>query len=177
MPAILDIEFANIINFSPFERLSKIFSLNLNSNNPRLNIWKESINLISQRPLLGWGAGTYPYLPTYLGPYYKESYQHTHNLLFELAYSFGIPLTFLIGSTTTRMLFLGFKKIIIINKVFSNNLLYKPFLAAILIFLVAHMSDVTYFDGKISILFAVLLAGLKNIIEKKDDLYYKNILP
>ena len=177
LPAILDIEFAKIINFSPFERLSKISSLNLNSNNPRLNIWKESINLISQRPLLGWGAGTFPYLPIYLGPYYKETYQHTHNLLFELAYSFGIPLTFLIGSTTTRMLFLGFKKIIIFNKVFSNNLIYKPFLAAILIFLVTHMSDITYFDGKISILFAVLLAGLKNIIEKKDSLYYKNTLP
>jgi len=72
---------------------------------------------------------------------------------------------------------LGFKKIINLNKFFSNDFLYKPFLAAILIFLVTHMSDVTYFDGKISILFSVLLAGLKNIIEKKDDLYYKNTLP
>ena len=177
LPAILDIETAKIINFSPFERFSEIFSLNLNSNNPRLNIWKDTVNLISQRPLLGWGAGTYPYASIYFLEPTIENYQHTHNLLFELAYSFGIPLTFLIGLTTTRMLFLGFKKIINFNKVFSNDFLYKPFLAAILIFLVTHMSDVTYFDGKISILFSVLLAGLKNIIEKKDDLYYKNTLP
>ena len=40
-----------------------------------------------------------------------------------------------------------------------------------------HMSDVTYFDGKISILFSVFMAALKNIIDKKDDLYYKNNLP
>ena len=177
LPAILDLETAKIINFSPFERFSEIFSLNLNSNNPRLNIWKDTVNLISQRPLLGWGAGTYPYASIYFLEPTIENYQHTHNLLFELAYSFGIPLTFLIGLTTTRMLFLGFKKIINFNKVFSNDFLYKPFLAAILIFLVTHMSDVTYFDGKISILFSVLLAGLKNIIEKKDDLYYKNTLP
>ena len=117
---------------------------------------------------------TYPYASMYFLKPTIENYQHTHNLLFELAYSFGIPLTFLIGSTTTVMLLLGFKKIIYSYKVFSNNALYKPFLAAILIFLVTHMSDVTYFDGKISILFAVLLAGLKNIIDKKDDLYYKN---
>ena len=177
LPAILDIETAKIINFSPFERFSEIFSLNLNSNNPRLNIWKDTVNLISQRPLLGWGAGTYPYASIYFLEPTIENYQHTHNLLFELAYSFGIPLTFLIGLTTTRMLFLGFKKIINSSKYLSNDFLYKPFLAAILIFLVTHMSDVTYFDGKISILFSVFMAALKNIIEKKDDLYYKNNLP
>ena len=138
---------------------------------------KNTIDLISQRPFMGWGAGTFPLTSVYFVEPTLKSYQHTHNLLFELAYSFGIPLTFLIGSTTTRMLFLGFKKIINLNKFFSNDFLYKPFLAAILIFLVTHMSDVTYFDGKISILFSVLLAGLKNIIEKKDDLYYKNTLP
>ena len=126
---------------------------------------------------MGWGAGTFPLTSVYFVEPTLKSYQHTHNLLFELAYSFGIPLTFLIGLTTTRMIFLGFKKISNSSKFFSNDFLYKPFLAAILIFLVTHMSDVTYFDGKISILFSVFMAALKNIIEKKDDLYYKNNLP
>jgi O-antigen ligase len=177
IPVILDIEFAKIINFSPFERYSEVLSLKLNSDHPRLIIWKNTIDLISQRPFLGWGAGTFPFTSVYFVEPTLKSYQHTHNLLFELAYSFGIPLTFLIGLTTTRMLFLGFKKIINSSKFFSNDFLYKPFLAAILIFLVTHMSDVTYFDGKISILFSVFMAALKNIIEKKDDLYYKNTLP
>lgn len=177
IPVILDIEFAKIINFSPFERYSEVLSLKLNSDHPRLIIWKNTIDLISQRPFLGWGAGTFPFTSVYFVEPTLKSYQHTHNLLFELAYSFGIPLTFLIGLTTTRMLFLGFKKIINSSKFFSNDFLYKPFLAAILIFLVTHMSDVTYFDGKISILFSVFMAALKNIIDKKNDLYYKNNLP
>ena len=173
LPTILDIEYAKIINFLPFERFGEVFSLSFNSNHPRLIIWKNTIDLISKRPFLGWGAGTFPYTSIYFVEPTLKSYQHSHNLLFELAYSFGIPLTFLIGSTTTRMLLLGFKKINNFNKFLSNDFLYKPFLAAILIFLVTHMSDVTYFDGKISILFSVLLAGLKNIIENKDDLFYK----
>ena len=74
------------------------------------------------------------------------------------------------------MLIIGFKKIINFKKIISNKSLYKPFLTAILIFLITHMSDVTYFDGKISILFSILLAGLKNIIEKSNDSFYKNKL-
>ena len=177
LPAILDIDFAKITNFSLYERFSEVPSFNLKSTHPRLSIWQNTIDLISQRPFLGWGAGTFPFTSQYFEIPTLRTYQHTHNLLFELAYSFGLPLTFLIGSTTIRMLMLGFKKIINFKKFFSNDFLYKPFLAATLIFLITHMSDLTYFDGKISILFSVLLAGLKNIVEKKDDLYYENILP
>ena len=175
LPSILEINLLSIFDFSLLERFKGISSLNLDSDDLRLLIWKNSLDLISERPILGWGAGTFPFISkNYINSNnFVQIYQHTHNILFELAYSFGIPLTFLIGSTISRMLIIGFKKIINFKQSISSKSLYKPFLTAILIFLITHMSDVTYFDGKISILFSILLAGLKNIIEKSNDSFYK----
>ena len=34
----------------------------------------------------------------------------------------------------------------------------------------AHLTDITYYDGKISILFSLLLAGLKNITDENIEL-------
>ena len=48
--------------------------------------------------------------------------------------------------------------------------LNKTLLASFSIFLIAHFSDITYYDGKISILFSVLLAGLKNVIDENIEL-------
>ena len=39
--------------------------------------------------------------------------------------------------------------------------------------LVAHISDVTYYDGRISIFFAILLAGFTNFIEEKN--YFEKV--
>ena len=38
-----------------------------------------------------------------------------------------------------------------------------------LVFTIAHLNDITYYDGKISIIFSILLACLKNIIEEKNN--------
>ena len=34
----------------------------------------------------------------------------------------------------------------------------------------AHLTDITYYDGKVSILFSLLLAGLKNITDENVEL-------
>ena len=49
----------------------------------------------------------------------------------------------------------------------SNNefLLEKVWLTSIIIFLITHLSDITFYDGKISILVSVLFSGLKCILE------------
>ena len=56
----------------------------------------------------------------------------------------------------------------------AKNSLYEykihiSFLASFVVFLIAHLTDITYYDGKISIIFAILLACLKNIIEEKKQ--------
>ena len=66
----------------------------------------------------------------------------------------------------------GFKKVFTFKNLFVNSFIYKPFIASLLIFFAVHLTDITYFDGKISIIFSVLLASLKNIIDKKTNLSY-----
>ena len=139
------------------------FSLNFNS--PRLKIWGKAIFLISERPLLGWGSGSMPYANMFFPPY--QNYQHTHNMLIELAYNFGIPLSILIFSTIFKLVLDSYKKINNLSNSLTKNANYQSFIVAILIFLISHLNDITYYDGKISILFSVLLASLIKINEEK----------
>ena len=44
----------------------------------------------------------------------------------------------------------------------------RAFWTALFFFLVSQMADVQYFDGKISLITWILMAGLKNIILDKD---------
>ena len=60
----------------------------------------------------------------------------------------------------TFLLVKAYKKINI-----KNNLLEKSWLMAVLIAVVFHLSDIVYYDGKISLLIWCLLAGLKCIVE------------
>ena len=81
---------------------------------PRINIWNNAINLISQRPILGWGAGTLPYVTSYFPPY--QNYQHTHNFILEIAFNFGIPISLIILFNVTNILNEAFKKVKRIKK-------------------------------------------------------------
>ena len=134
-----------------------------------MNIWQNAMNLIFQKPLLGWGAGTYPYINVNS---VIENYQHTHNLIIELAYNFGIPLALLISSTVISIFIKSFNKINKLDKSSSKYSIYTAFFASFSVLLASHMTDVTYYDGRISLIFAILLAGLINFIEEK--IYFKN---
>ena len=43
--------------------------------------------------------------------------------------------------------------------------------SSIFVFMISQSVDIQYFDGKISILFWILLAGLRNIINKENAEY------
>lgn len=171
LPNFLDISQLESINFSQFSAIEKLTSVNLNLNQPRIAIWSNALNFISMRPMLGWGPGSFPYV--FYGNAYLEiplrEYQHTHNLIIELAYNFGIPITILITTTVFNIFTKAFNKIKKIDKTSHYYFLSKPVLASFSIFLVAHMTDITYYDGKISILFALLLASIKNIIDENIE--------
>ena len=130
-------------------------------------IWKNAVDLISQRPLLGWGAGTLPYITSYLPPY--QNYQHSHNFILEIAFNFGIPISIIIFSTIAAILKKAFIKIKSLKNYLDEYKISISFLASFIVFIIAHLNDITYYDGKISIIFSILLAGLKNIIEEKNN--------
>ena len=170
LPELSNIYQINFSDLSEAHIFKKFSSLQLSSNNPRIAIWSNALNFISMRPFLGWGAGSFPYV--YENAFLEiplTKYQHTHNLIIELAYNFGIPITFCIVCTIFNIFIKTFKKINSLNKSLSKYLIYKPLLASFSIFLIAHLTDITYYDGKISILFSLLLAGLKNILDENIE--------
>ena len=64
-------------------------------NYPRLYIWKKAIGFIAERPLIGWGAASFTFLLQENGS--KLIFDHTHNLPFELAISYGILISLLVN--------------------------------------------------------------------------------
>ena len=158
----------NLLDINDNHLFDKLTNFDPNLNYPRLNIWKNAIYLISQRPFLGWGAGTLPYVTTYLPPF--QNYQHTHNLIIEIAFNFGIPISLIVFTSVATILKKAFMKILSIRNSLDEYKIYISFLAAFTVFIISQLNDITYYDGKISIIFSVLLAGLKNIIEEKNNI-------
>ena len=148
------------------EKLSQI-----NEEFPRLQIWESSLKFISLRPFLGWGAGSFPVL------YEIENSNwigHTHNLLFEIAISYGIfpaiLLIIFIFSILFKSINSEFKtKHSYIYEEKNNHLFNKAWICAIFFLTFAHLIDIQYFDLRISIISWILLAGLRSMfLEKKQ---------
>ena len=170
-----EVNFENIIQIGA---IKKILNYNVGVNYPRLLIWKSTLSFISQKPIFGWGAGTFTSVFTNKGhviiPYLNLKANHSHNIFLELAYNFGIPLSLILSTT---FLSLYKKAFIIINKLkieLNHNYVDKALLVSLTIIFLSHLSDLTFYDGKISIVFASLFAGLTNI-SQENNLDIKNI--
>ena len=140
------------------------------SSYPRINKWIKSLDFISQNPLFGWGAASFPVL------YFLKSnewFGHAHNLPLELSISYGILPTIIIFSFYSAILYSSFKKITILSKTKTEELGYflnqKAWLAASLIFLLSHLVDIQYFDARISTICWILLAGLRSFLKEKEE--------
>ena len=90
---------------------------------------------------------------------------HTHNMPLELAYNYGIPVSLLL---TGFVFFLITKTYIAVfrDKNAFSTLISKSLFASSFVIVIIHLSDVTYYEGKISILIWILLASLKCILEE-----------
>ena len=142
----------------------KIFNVYIQSE-PRIAIWTSSINFISKKPFLGWGASTFSHLFNYHNesvrpPLQFFNSQHTHNLFLELAHNFGLPLAFIILFTTLFLFLKVIKKLKTLDNAFDYMTL-NAWLTSTFIILLFQTTDITYYDGKISLIIIILLAGLK----------------
>ena len=123
------------------------------------------LSLIKERPFWGWGGSTFAYMiqeKSYLIPYKNLEITHSHNLVLEIAYNFGVPVAFLLSFVVLNILFNTSKDIFIFKKT-QNKSFNKVWLFSFAILLISHLTDVTYYDGKISIIFIILLSGLRCI--------------
>lgn len=150
---------SNILN------LSFIFNFK-NYQFERLEIYKISSKLISQNPILGWGGSTFSKNYQLNGGAIDT--QHAHNIVLEIAHNYGIPVALILSFIVILMLFK-------VGKIFYKNRSDKSYSSidkywfiATIVPILSHMNDVTYYDGKISILIWLLLTGLKCIIEEHE---------
>ena len=134
----------------------------------RIKIWRTTIFNIFKSPFIGWGASSFStlYLLKYGNDYSKSGFQHTHNLVLELANNYGIFVS-LILFTTIFFLIYKSKPNISSNRL-NENLIDKFWWISTLIILLMHMSDIAYYDGRISILFWILMAGIRCILRESS---------
>lgn len=143
----------------PNNILSNFNDLSLSYENiPRIVIFIKAVNLIINKPFFGWGAGSFPIL--YFNQY-GEWKGHPHNLFLELTISYGLITSSLVFIFIGILLFKTFKYIH--N---SKHLYERAWWGSIVVFLILHSFDIVYFDARISIIFWILLAGLKGILDQ-----------
>ena len=94
---------------------------------------------------------------------------HTHNIILELAYNYGIIISLII---TYFILDLLFRSWLLLKKDSNkkNISIDKLWLISAITSVLFHMNDIPYYDGKISILFWILIAGLKCIVCEGEDI-------
>ena len=133
---------------------------NFDNRESRTDIWKNAIMFISQKPIIGWGAASFPIL------YFFEKYTyagHAHNIVLELAISYGFPITILIFGSIFLICILSFLKIFINASFTKTDFFERAWFSSFFVLLCSQLVDIQYFDGRISIVFWILLAGLKEI--------------
>ena len=78
--------------------------------------------------------------------------------------SYGIPVAFLITVTISIIFFVAFLKIFLdSNKNNSTIIFEKAWIISLFLIIISQMVDVQYFDGRISIIFWILIAGARNM--------------
>ena len=131
----------------------------------RLEIYKNAFELIKENPFFGIGAGSFTEIFFFNTTFWKG---HSHNLLFELSLSYGLPSTIIFFITSSSILYFSGKKIFFSKMKIYSSYIDRAFWTALFFFLLSQLADVQYFDGKISLITWILMSGLKNIILDKD---------
>ena len=153
----------------PFELIKKI-NFEALSTDPRILIWRESVQYISKRPLLGWGGNSFSSIwnsnnSSYLG--------HSHSIPLEISIQYGLITSILLMGTIFYILIRSFK-LIYLNPDFrlinfsNNNFFDRGWYASSIVILFSNTIDILYYDIRIRLLCWVFLAGLKNIIDEKN---------
>lgn|GEM_PF-30808 len=92
---------ASFLAFWPMilPRLHTLAEADYGSNLHRVMVWKSAIAMIRERPLTGWGPGTWPLVyPRFEDPNILEKMPHAHNLYLMIGAEFGlIVLVVLVG--------------------------------------------------------------------------------
>lgn len=146
----------NISNFSEFTRIK---------------IWLNTLKLIVQKPIFGFGASTFPIVFYNLT---NLKMQHSHNMPLQLAYDYGLPISLLLTSFISFLFLKSLYNIFQTRNLNNQFLFNRCWLASCMVAILSHIYDITYYDGKISILIWIFIAGLKCINDECNFLKIKS---
>ncbi len=133
----------------------------------RLEILNSAFRVIINNPFFGTGAASFPIIYEFETGFWKG---HSHNLFTELSISYGLPSTVILITFLGLILFTSFKNL---YRKKETNIKDRAFFVAILVFLLSQLVDIQYLDGRISLVFWLLLAGLKSINDENKLIRYE----
>ena len=158
----------------PTKLLTKTFSiseLNLHYLH-RFDTYKKTILFILQKPFFGWGASTFTIM------YFLKSKisltTHTHNIFLEVAYNYGVFASVIFTIFVLKLLYESYKIIKVNNKIGIDSI-NKFWITSAFCSIIFHLNDMPYYDGKINLLFWILLSGLKCIIDEDRKINIKKV--
>lgn len=72
-------------------RLQTFVNADFQSNKNRVLVWKSALEMIQERPLTGWGPGTWGVVyPRFEAPHILEALPHAHNMYLMIGAEFGL---------------------------------------------------------------------------------------
>ena len=131
----------------------------------RIEVLLSAYRISILNPIFGLGAGSFPVIFELQKNLWRS---HPHNIILELAISFGYPASILFISTIS-ILFIKSAKIIFYKKNQKVDFIFfeRAWWTSIFLFFITQLFDVQYFDGRISVVAWILLCGLKLRLEEK----------
>ncbi len=170
IPENIQLEVRNIIPDNIWLQFSDIGFSNIDSS--RLEILRNSLILIKENLIFGWGGGTFPQIINEKTGFW---FGHTHNLFIELAFNYGIIPALILVVSFILLFLKSYSKKFSYELNLSNKLNYLVFSNKIwwtstLLLLLTQMVDVQYYDFRISVSLWILITGLKCIIKENKNL-------
>lgn len=125
----------------------------------RLSQWHVAVQLVAERPWLGWGAAAFSVIyPLRTGFWHG----HPHNLPLDLAISHGLPVAVLLVGLVLGLLIRAARLGMATDAPFE-----RAWWAAALVLVALHATDMPFYDSRINMAGWVLLAGLRSY--RRDD--------
>ena len=120
----------------------------------RVNQWGVALQLVAERPWLGWGAAAFSVIyPLRTAGIWHG---HPHNLPIDLAVSHGAPVAVLLVGLVLALQIQAARR-----GMASGALFERAWWAAFLVLMALHATDIPLYDSRINIAGWVLLCGLR----------------
>lgn len=159
VPAVVQAPARTLVPESLWARLSDSrYSAERVLASTRLSQWGVALQLIAERPWLGWGAAAFSVLyPLRTGQWHG----HAHNLPLELAVSHGLPAALAVVGFVLGLLIVALRS-------GSMGLFDRAWWAAVIVLVALHSTDIPLFDSRLNIAGWILLAGLRSRIRERS---------